>query len=167
MLHSKLVSSSVNMIRIVASCSRRQMVGTAQRKIQNRMKLGGGGRKRENDFHRLFPSPFLFFRFFRPPLSISSHSPTYWTPETDYHNNRDQFNLNYFFEIPGSLLVGSFWSLMCWNSLPFLSHKPGPTNPHPSPRLSWRAKGQEIKFIPQFSQIHFWKYYMPSLSVYD
>ena len=140
----------MNMIRIIASCSRRQMVGTAQRKIQNRMKLGGGGEEERNDFSRPSPSPSLFFRFFFPQLSISSHSPTNSTPETDYRNNRDQFNGNYFFEIPGSLLVESFWSLICWNSLPFLSHKPDPTNPHPSPASRGEQNGKKLNWSHNF-----------------
>ena len=122
----------MNMIRIIASCSRRQMVGTAQRKIQNRMKLGGGGEEERNDFSRPSPSPFLFFRFFFPQLSISSHSPTNSTPETDYRNNRDQFNGNYFFEIPGSLLVESFWS-HGYAETHYLSYRINQIQPTPTP----------------------------------
>ena len=150
MLHSKLVSSSMNMIRIVASCSRRQMVGTAQRKIQNRMKLGGGGEEERKWLSSPLPLSFSFLSLFLSSAVHFEPLPHNWTPETDYHNNRDQFNGNYFFEIPGSLLVGSFWSLICWNSLPFLSHKPGPTNTHPSPASRGEQNGKKVNWSHNF-----------------
>ena len=88
------------------------MENTEQNKVGGR---GGGGGKGREEMTFLAPPPLLvrFFRFFFPPLSISSHSPTNWTPETGYHNNRAQFNSNYFFERPGSHLDGTFWSLIC------------------------------------------------------
>ena len=86
-------------------------------------------RRERNDFSRPFPSPFLFFRFFFPPLSISNHSPLTERLKLATNNNAAQFNSNYFFERPGSLLVGSF---LVFDTLKLNQVQPTPTPPPPA-----------------------------------